>query len=200
MYIYCFSINICYFCGIILTLNVMSKRNNFVFKALHIVAWIIFVGLCIEAGGLIVNFIFSLFKPEFVQNLYQKLDLSELYNRSKYAYFGMYSFILVISILKAYLFYVVILLLSKLNLLKPFNSYVANQITKISYYTFSIGILSHLARQTAQNLQHHGYDIDNLNQFWPDSQAFILMAAVIYVIATIFSRGVEIQNENDLTV
>jgi len=26
------------------------------------------------------------------------------------------------------------------------------------------------------------------------------MAAVIYVIATIFSRGVEIQNENDLTV
>jgi len=178
----------------------MSKRNNFVFKALHIVAWIIFVGLCIEAGGLIVNFIFSLFKPEFVQNLYQKLDLSELYNRSKYAYFGMYSFILIISILKAYLFYVVILLLSKLNLLKPFNSYVANQITKISYYTFSIGILIHLARQTAQNLQHHGYDIDNLNQFWPDSQAFILMAAVIYVIATIFSRGVEIQNENDLTV
>ncbi|HEY5590405.1 MAG TPA: DUF2975 domain-containing protein [Paludibacter sp.] len=178
----------------------MSKRNNFVFKALHIVAWIIFVGMCIEAGGLIVNFIFSLIKPEFVQNLYQKLDLSELYNRSKLAYFGMYSFILVISILKAYLFYVVIRLLSKLNLSKPFNSYVADQITKISYYTFSIGILSNLARQTAQNLLHHGYDIDNLNQFWPDSQAFILMAAVIYVIATIFSRGVEIQNENDLTV
>src|SRR5674476_516385 len=171
MYIYCFSINICYFCGIILTLNVMSKRNNFVFKALHIVAWIIFVGMCIEAGGLIVNFIFSLIKPEFVQNLYQKLDLSELYNRSKLAYFGMYSFILVISILKAYLFYVVIRLLSKLNLSKPFNSYVADQITKISYYTFAIGILSNIARQIAQNLLNLGYDIDKLNQFWPDSQA-----------------------------
>jgi len=68
----------------------MSKRNDFIFKGLHIVAWIIFVGLCIEAGGLIVNFIFSLYKPELVQNLYQKLDLSELYNRSKLAYFGMY--------------------------------------------------------------------------------------------------------------
>ena len=47
---------------------------------------------------------------------------------------------------------------------------------------------------------HHGYEIDNLNQFWEDSQAFILMAAVIYIIATIFKKGVEIQNENDLTV
>jgi Protein of unknown function (DUF2975) len=178
----------------------MSKRNNFVLNGLHIVAWAIFVGLCIEAGGLIVNFVFSLYKPEFVQNLYQKLDLSEMYNRSKWAFFSMYSFILVISMLKAYLFYVVIMLISKLNLLKPFNSYVAAQITQISYYTFSIGLISYIARQTAKNLLHRGFEVDNLNQFWEDSQAYILMAAVIYVIATVFSRGVEIQNENDLTV
>jgi len=178
----------------------MSKRNNFVFKALHIVAWVIFVGLCIEAGGLIVNFIFSLYKPEFVQNLYQKLDLSQMYNLSKWAFFGIYSFILFISILKAYLFYVVIKLISKLNLLKPFDSYVADQITKISYYTLSIGLISYIAKETAKNLQQGGFEVDMLNQFWADSQAYILMAAVIYVIATIFSRGVEIQNENDLTV
>jgi hypothetical protein len=178
----------------------MSKTNNFVFTVLKIVSWVIFVGLCIEAGGLIVNFIFSLYKPEFVQNLYQKLDLSEMYERSKWAFFSMYSFILVISILKAVLFYVVIRLVSKINLTKPFNSFVSRQISLMSYYTFSIGILSYIARETAKNLQHRGYAIDRLNQFWADSQAFILMAAVIYVIATIFSKGVEIQNENDLTV
>lgn len=178
----------------------MSQTNNFVFKGLHIVAWVIFVGLCIEAGGLIVNFIFSIYKPEAVQNLYQKLDLSEMYKRSKWVFFSMYSFILFISLLKAYLFYLVILLLHKLNLLQPFNSFVSEQITQISYYAFSIGILSYIARQTAKNLQHHGYVIDNLNEFWADSQAFILMAAVIYVIATVFKKGVEIQNENDLTV
>ena len=61
----------------------MSKTNNFVFWGLYIVAWLIFMGLCIEAGGLIVNFFFSLYNPEFVQNLYQKLDLSEIYNDSK---------------------------------------------------------------------------------------------------------------------
>ena len=178
----------------------MSNRNTLVFKGLHIVAWVIFVGLCIEAGGLVVNFIFSICKPEFVKNLYQKLDLSEMYHRSKWSFFSMYSFILFISLLKAYLFYVVIRLLSKLNLSKPFNSFVSEQITQISYNTFFIGILSYIARQTAQSLQHHGYVIDNLNEFWADSQAFILMAAVIYVIAAIFKKGVEIQNENDLTV
>lgn len=178
----------------------MSKTNNFVFIGLKIVAWAIFVGLCIEAGGFIVNFIFSLYKPEFIKNLYQKLDLSEMYERSKWAYFSMYSFILVISILKAVLFYVVIRLVSKIDLSNPFNSFVSRQILQISYYTFSIGLLSYIARQSAKNLLHRGYVIDNLNQFWADSQAFILMAAVIYVIATIFKKGIDIQNENDLTV
>jgi len=178
----------------------MSKRNNFVFKALHIVAWIIFVGLSIEAGGLIVNFIFSLYKPEVVQNLYQKLDLSQMYNLNKWVFFSIYSFILFISILKAFLFYVVIRLLSKLDLTSPFNSYVAGQVKILSYYTLSIGLISYIARQTAQGIQHYGFEIDALNQFWADSQAWILMAAVIYVIATIFTRGIEIQNENDLTV
>jgi hypothetical protein len=178
----------------------MSKTNNYLLNGLHIVAWIIFAGLSIEAGALIVNFIFSIYKPEFVPNLYQKLDLSEMYNSNKWVFFGIYSFILFISVLKACLFYVVIELLWKLNLAKPFNGFVSKKITQISYFTFSIGILSYIARQTAKNMQHHGYAIDNLNEFWADSQAYILMAAVIYVIATIFKKGVEIQSENDLTV
>ena len=123
-----------------------------------------------------------------------------MYNRSKQAYFGMYSFILVIAILKTYLFYVVVRLIHTLDLSKPFNNDVAKQISLISYYTLSIGLLSYIARQSAKNLLHRGYEIDQLNQFWVDSQAFILMAAVVYIIATIFKKGIEIQNENDLTV
>jgi len=178
----------------------MSKTNNFVFWGLYIVAWLIFVGLSIEAGGLLVNFFFSLYKPEMLQNLYQKLDLTEMYNESKMAFFGIYSFILFISILKPVLFYTVINLMHKMDLTKPFSSFVSNQILQISYYTIAIGLLSHIARQTAKNLMHHGFVTDHLNQFWEDSEAFILMGAVVYVIATIFKKGVEIQNENDLTV
>lgn len=178
----------------------MKAKNNFVFIVLNIVAWIIFVGLSIEAGGLIVNFIFSVFKPEMVPNLYQKMDLSELYNRSQWAFYGMYGFVLFISILKSILFYVVIMLLLKLDLEKPFSTFASAQITKMSYLTLSIGLISHIASEIAKKLQQTGYEIEPLNQFWVDSQAFILMAAVIYVIAAIFKKGIEIQSENELTI
>lgn len=178
----------------------MSKTNNFVFKGLHIVAWFIFVGLSIEAGGVIVNFFFSLYKPEFVQNLYQKLDLTAMYQDSRFAFFGTYSFILAISVLKAGLFYLVVMLMYKMDLSKPFDVFVARQISKISYFTLSIGLLSYSAREFVGDLTRHGFITENLNQFWADSQAFILMGAVIYIIATIFKKGVAIQDENDLTV
>lgn len=174
----------------------MSETNNFVFTALKVVAWIIFVGLCIEAGALIVNFVFSLYNPQFIARLYQKLDLSEMYERSRWAFFRTYSLVLTISILKALLFYAVVMLVSKIDLKKPFNDFAAKQILSISYYTLAIGLVSFVARQTP----HHGIDASSLSPFWEDSQAFILMAAVVYVIAQIFKRGVDLQNENDLTV
>lgn len=178
----------------------MNQTDHFIFKALQIVAWIIFVGLSIQAGALLVNFIFSLIKPETVRLLYQKLDLSDIRARSESAFYSMYSFILMISVLKAVLFYKLIELLMKINLEKPFNTSVSKQIYALSYYTFSIGLLSYLGRESAQKLSKRGISTDGLHEFWADSQAFVLMAAVIYVIATIFKRGIELQNENELTV
>lgn len=178
----------------------MSKTNNFIFWALYMLSWLIFVGLSIEAGGMIVNFFFSLYKPEFVHNLYQKLDLSQMYQDSKLAFFGIYFFIISISILKACLFYKVIMLMHKMDLSKPFNKFVSNQISHISFFTLSIGVLSYIAGKLVKGLMHYGFIPDSLNQYWADSQAFILMGAVVYIIAIIFNKGVELQNENDLTV
>lgn len=178
----------------------MKKIDNIVFKGLFVVAWIIFVGLCIETGAIIVNFVFSIFKPELVGRLYQKLDLSVMYRQSQMSFYTIYSFIIVIAVLKAHLFYLVVEMMHKLDLNKPFNNLVSKQITKISYLTFSIGLFSYVAQETVGRILRKGYEVGSLNQFWTDSQAFILMAAVIYVISVIFSRGIELQNENDLTV
>ena len=176
------------------------EKNNLIFKVLTVIAWIFFVGLCIEAGALVVNFIYSLFNPLVLKNLYQKLDLSEMYQKSKVVFFSMYSFILVISILKAILFYEVIKLVSKLDLNRPFSIFVSTQIRKISYITLSIGLFSEVARNVAKSIVHYGFEIDRINEFWVDSQAFILMAAVIYIIYAIFKRGIELQIENDSTI
>jgi len=178
----------------------MKKMDNIVFKGLFVIAWIIFVGLSIEAGAIIVNLVCSIFKPEFVGKLYQKLDLSAMYRQSQMYFYTIYSFILVIAVLKAYLFYLVVEMMHKLDMNKPFNNLVSKQITKISYFTFIIGLLSYIAQETVGRIIRKGYEVGSLHQFWTDSQAFILMAAVIYMISVIFSRGIELQNENDLTV
>ncbi|MBL7925738.1 MAG: DUF2975 domain-containing protein [Bacteroidia bacterium] len=178
----------------------MKKTNNLIFTGLQIVAWIIFIGLCIEAGGLLVNFVFSIYNPDMISRLYNKLNLMAMYQQSAFAFYAVYSFILIIAILKAILFYLVIILLLRLDLAKPFSDFVAKQIMLISYYTLVIGLLSYMARHYAGNLQHQGIETAVLNTYWADSQAFILMAAVVYIIATIFKTGITIQNENDLTV
>lgn len=178
----------------------MAIGNKLVFQGLHIIAWILFVGLSIQTGGLIVNFFFSIYNPGSVQYLYQKLDLSDLYISSPWAFYGICGLILTVAVLKTYLFYIVIMLMHKIDRSNPFSSFVSRQITRISVITLRIGVISLVARQVARYLQEHEFTTARMDTFLTDSQAFILMAAVVYIIAVIFRKGVELQNENNLTV
>ncbi len=178
----------------------MTKKTGFVIKFLQIVAWIIFVGLCIETGALVVNFMYSLFNPLVLKNLYNKLDLSAMYEQSQFVFFLTYGFILSISFLKAFLFYEVIKLIGKLDLQMPFSVFVSNQISRIRTVTFTIGLLSIIATKVVHNFSEKGFEVNQLNEYWTDGKAFILMSAVLIIIATIFKRGIELQSENDLTV
>jgi len=178
----------------------MTKNSALVFKFLEVVVWIIFVGLCIETGALVVNFVYSLFNPLALKNLYNKLDLSDLYQRKQYLFFLFYGFILSISFLKAFLFYEVIKLIGKLDLQMPFSVFVSNQISQIRTLTFTIGLLSIIATRVVNNFSKKGFEVSQLNEYWTDGKAFILMSAVLFIIATIFKTGIELQSENDLTV
>ena len=175
-------------------------NSKYLLKFLEIVSWIIFVGLCIEAGALLVNFVISLAKPEIINRLYKKLDLTNVYKQSQWAYYCTYSAIIALAVLKANLFHAVITLLGKLDLDNPFSTFVANKISTISNIAFSIGIVSYATRSSIERLLGESYDFNDINGFFVDSQAFIMMAAIIYIIAVIFKRGIEIQTENDLTV
>jgi len=178
----------------------MSKANNFIFIVLKIIAWVIFVGLCIEAAALLVNFIFAVFNPELVSRLYQKMDLSDLYKNNKWAFYQTYLFILSTAILKAVLFYWVIKLLHKLNLSSPFTESVSKQIIQISYYTLVIGLLGLIGHESIKKFFINPDLRYEIRTFLGDSEAFILMGAVIYIIAVIFKKGVALQHENELTV
>ena len=178
----------------------MKKNNSTILKGLHVVSWIIFIGLCIEAGALLFNFIFALVKPVATHNVYKGLDLSVLYEKEFPHFVGIMSGVVLLALLKAYLFYLVVSLFSKLNIEAPFSLAIAKIIEKISYEAFSIAIISIVANQYAEKLIQEGYEISETNVYWNDTAAFLMMAAIVYVIAQIFKRGIELQAENDLTV
>jgi hypothetical protein len=112
----------------------------------------------------------------------------------------MMSCIVLLALLKAYLFYLVVNLFSKLNFVAPFSTDIAKIIEKISYEAFSIAILSIITKQYAKRLIQNGYELSDTSTYWNDTAAFLMMAAIVYVISQIFKRGIELQQENDLTV
>jgi nanoRNase/pAp phosphatase (c-di-AMP/oligoRNAs hydrolase) len=178
----------------------MSSKTDFLIKGLKIVSWIIFIGLCIETGAFLFNYVFSLFKPIATQNLYKGLNLSQLYNQSKTSYTFLFSFLIIISVLKAYIFYIIIKLFQKLNFVKPFSNDISQLISKVSYCIFSVGLIGLIAHQYTKQLIQKGFNVNEVENYWNDSGAFLMMAAIVFVIAHIFKKGMELQNENDLTV
>lgn len=178
----------------------MTKKDDFILKTLNVVAWVIFIGLCVEAGALLFNFIFTLFKPIATLNIYKGLNLSELYIHHFAHYVGLMSFVLSLAILKAYLFYFVVEIFTKLNLGNPFNTEIAKLIEKIGFEAFVISIISIVAHQYTKGLMQDGLNVDGVESYWNDSSAFMMMAAILFIISQIFKKGIELQNENDLTV
>lgn len=178
----------------------MTKRNNFIWKAIQTICWLIFAGLCIQAGALIFNFVYSLFRPVATHNLHLGLDLSALFKQSTAVYSVLFSLVIALSVLKAIVFYFVIKLFTKLKLVKPFTDAVSKLISTISFYAFSVGALSYIAHHFTKNLMHKGYDIHVVERYWNDSSAFLMMSAILFAIALIFKKGIELQTENDLTI
>jgi hypothetical protein len=178
----------------------MSKKNDVILKVLHVVSWIAFIGLFIEAGALIFNFLFTLFKPNASQDIYKGLDLSEMYANQFPQFVGLMGFVVALAVLKAYLFYLVVKIFQKLNLVKPFDIEIAKLIEKISYEVVFIAIVSVIARQYTKRLIHRGYEVSHVEKYWNDAAAFLMMAAILFVISQVFKKGIELQNENDLTV
>jgi hypothetical protein len=178
----------------------MTKRNNFIWKAIQTVCWLVFAGYCVQTGAVLFNYIFSLFKPIATHNLHLGLDLSELYNKSKVVYTVILATIIIISAFKGYLFFTVIKTFKILNLVKPFSKKISEIITRITSYAFSIGLISIIAQQVIKRLSENGYNTGIAEKYCNDGGAYLMMSAILFVIALIFQKGIELQNENDLTV
>lgn len=165
-----------------------------------VVIWAIFVGLCIQAGALAFTFVYSFFKPIVAENLYEGLNLYGLYEQQLWYYAAMVVMLLVIAVLKAYLFYVMIRIFLTINLNHPFSKRVSDLIAEIANVALQIGVWIIFAAASIRWLAKKGYDLPSLGEFTGGAFEYLLLGALIFGISEVFKRGVKLQSENELTI
>lgn len=170
------------------------KTTNLL-KVMHVITWIVFIGLMIKTGVIIFSYMVSIGNPEAAKNVYAGLDLFEYYNHSFWQYTCIISYKVVLFATEASIAYLIIKLLGNLNLEKPFNETVQKRMQQISYSIFNLWILAMLHNTHLKFLaKRHDFSMELF------SSDFLFLAGVIFIFAQIIKRGIEIQSENDLTI
>ena len=164
---------------------------------LKVVAWIIFIGLCIEAGSKAVSIIISQFvNHDGTRNLYMGMDLSALYASSELHFMIMALLLILLPALKAYLFFWVIRITSNLDIARPFSEYNAGLILRMSKISLQIGITAFITGSYAGWLETSEIKIP----YERGNTEYFFLAGILFVIVQIFRRGIELQTENELTI
>jgi hypothetical protein len=173
-----------------------KTRTEQILIVMNILAWVAFVGFAIEAGAIAYSYFVSILWDDSAKDLYRGLDLSRLMQFNFWQYTLSVSYRVAIKIMHSYAFFLAIKCLSNVKLENPFRGDVAFLIERISYVLLSTWVVA-----MVHNL--HTYWLSTrIKEFVPTmiSGEFIFAAGLLFVVAQIFKRGVEIQSENELTV
>lgn len=179
--------------------------TNQILKVLQIFSWIIFIGLCVQAGGMLFNTIITLFiNPPGVKNFWEGSDyLANLYQFDRGYFIVITSIMIIVGVLKAILFYRIVKLFvhKKLSMSQPFNNELRRFILLSAYLTLGIGLFAHFGFKYSSWLTTQGVKaIDTQLLHIGGADVWLFMAIIFFVIAQIIKRGIEIQTENDLTI
>ncbi len=180
-----------------------SSKTKIILTLLYIIAWIIFVGLSIEAGSFITNAIFVLVKPEAVPYLWQQADLRDLLKYGHGYFFTQVGVIGVVSALKAILFYLIISILhnKQVRIEQPFTDIAQRFILRIASLALLIGLFSILGASCAGWLSKNGVTMPDLEALYlSGADVWIFMSIALFVVAYVFKKGIALQTEQDLTV
>ena len=85
-------------------------------------------------------------------------------------------------------------------MVQPFSATVGRFILKLAFVALIIGALSCLGIRYDEWLMAQGVKLPEMYKYFGGGDVFLMMAAILFVIAQVFKRGIEIQSENDLTV
>ena len=180
-----------------------SISSKTILQVLHVLSWIIFTGLCIEAGGIIFNAVYALNKPIVAEHFWNNTNLGALYSFDK-GHFMVQTFLMsIVAIMKALLFYLIIKLFNnkKFSLEQPFSKDVTSMVFNIGWLCLGAGFFSRYASGYAAWIEKQGVDMPDVESLRVGgADVWIIMAVALFVVGQVFRKGMELQTENDLTV
>ncbi len=182
----------------------MKSRTRQILKVLYVLSWIIFIGVCIEAGGSIFSAFYTLVINSFnARTFWAGNDLSGLYEFGRGNFFAETLLISITAVMKACIFYLIIKYLhpKKLSMSQPFSNELGRLIIKISYLALLIGLFCMWGVKYTEWLVRQGVKMPDTQQLrLGGADVWLFMGVILFAIAQIFKRGIEIQSENELTV
>nr|WP_294903251.1 DUF2975 domain-containing protein [uncultured Lacibacter sp.] len=182
----------------------MTIKTDYILMALNVLSWIVFIGLCLEAGIFIVSTVLTLvLEPAQAARMWKEVDLTAVYDHNQSHFVTLASLIIIATVLKAIMFYVIVKFFYNKNfsLSKPFNETTKRFILNLGYLALGIAFFSSWGTRFVEGLVQQGVRIPNLRFMrLAGSDVWWFMGIVLFVIAFIFKKGIELQNENDLTV
>jgi hypothetical protein len=179
----------------------MNKRSDIILKVIHVLAWVAALGLCVKAGSILASYTVSLYiNEEATKNLYLGLDLSAIREKGPFEYgFMVWSIVLIIAA-EALLFFTVIKIFQKINMAQPFHGTIRKLIERMAWICLFVGIFSMQATAFAERYVAKGSSLPELARHVGHGDVFLFFAGILYFISLVYAKGIELQQESELTV
>jgi hypothetical protein len=177
----------------------MKTRTEKILVVLKFLALLGGIWYTILCGSQLLTLTASFINPDWAKRTYQvDLNIYIIREHSIWFYTCAMCLTVAVSALKATIWYVVYGLLLKLKLQTPFSMEVQKKLERIAFFLLGVWIVSSVFWKIyAYYLsQATGIQLPANNA----GDEYLFIAGIVYVISQIFKRGIEIQEENQLTV
>lgn len=177
----------------------MKTRTEIILIVLKYLALLGAIGFSIECGAQVVFFVASLTHPGMAPKIY-KANVEWLHVKDFnlwYYSIGM-TLVILISLFKATVWYLIFGLLQKIQIRTPFSMAVTKRLEILAYLLLLIWIVSAMILKTYSHYLSAESGIHF--QIVESADEYFFIAGIVYIISQIFKRGIEMQEENQLTV
>ncbi|HEV8082376.1 MAG TPA: DUF2975 domain-containing protein [Chitinophagaceae bacterium] len=176
----------------------MKTKTENILMVLKVLALLAGIGFSIQCGSQILSLVAGFINSDWSKHVYDvNQDLFSIREHNTWYYVYAMSLIIAVSALNALIWYLVFHLLLKLRLTTPFSIEVEKKLERISYLLFAVWCISIIGKGYIRWLSKStGIHLSGISI----GDEYLFIAGIIYIISQVFKRGIEIQEENQLTV